>query len=55
MGRPGPQTQAKRLREQAKRDKRRVKDEKRAARKAARGTDSPIAEEQAEQAGNPLE
>ena len=36
MGRPGPQTQAKRERERAKQDKRRAKDERRAARKAAK-------------------
>lgn len=36
MGRPGPQTQAKRLRESKKKDKRRAKDERRAARKAAK-------------------
>lgn len=36
MGRPGPQTHAKRLREQAKREKRRAKDARRAARKAAK-------------------
>lgn len=36
MGRPSPQTHAKRLREQAKRDKRRAKDERRAERKAAK-------------------
>ena len=36
MGRPGPQTHAKRTREAAKREKRRVKDERRAARKAAK-------------------
>lgn len=35
MARPGPQTQAKRQRENAKREKRRAKDERRAARKAA--------------------
>jgi hypothetical protein len=36
MGRPGPQTQGKRRREQAKREKRRAKDERRAARKIAK-------------------
>ena len=39
MGRPGPQTHAKRLREQAKRDKRHAKDARRAARKAAKEAD----------------
>jgi len=34
MARPGPQTQAKRRREQAKKEKRRAKDEKKALRKA---------------------
>ena len=40
MGRPNPQTQGKRQREQAKKDKRREKDAKRAARKAAKATAS---------------
>jgi hypothetical protein len=39
MGRPTPQSQNKRKREQLKQDKRRAKEEKRAARKAARQTD----------------
>jgi len=34
MARPGPETQAKRRREQDKRDKRRAKEEKKALRKA---------------------
>jgi len=34
MGRPGPQTHAKRQREQAKKEKRRAKEEKKALRKA---------------------
>jgi len=34
MARPGPQTQAKRQREQKKREKRRAKEEKKALRKA---------------------
>ena len=34
MARPGPQTQAKRRREQAKKEKRRAKEEKKALRKA---------------------
>ena len=34
MGRPGPQTHAKRMREQAKKEKRRAKEEKKALRKA---------------------
>lgn len=34
MARPGPQTHAKRQREQAKKDKRRAKEEKKALRKA---------------------
>ncbi len=34
MARPGPETQAKRRREQAKKEKRRAKEEKRALRKA---------------------
>lgn len=43
MARPGPQTQAKRQREQAKRDKRRAKDEKKALRKAIKdGTAEPL-------------
>jgi hypothetical protein len=41
---PGPQTQAKRIREQARLEKRRVKDARRAARKAARQTDQPAAD-----------
>jgi len=36
MARPGPQTQAKRQREQAKKDKRRAKEEKKVLRKAAK-------------------
>ena len=36
MARPGPQTQAKRLREQVKREKRKAKEEKKAVRKAAK-------------------
>jgi hypothetical protein len=51
MGRPNPQTQGKRQREQAKKDKRRDKDMRRAARKAAKVAatdsadgDSPAAE-----------
>ena len=36
MARPGPQTQAKRMREAAKLEKRRVKEEKRAIRKQER-------------------
>lgn len=36
MGRPNPQTQGKRQREQLKKDRRREKDAKRAARKAAK-------------------
>ncbi|HUF72481.1 MAG TPA: hypothetical protein VMR74_06245 [Gammaproteobacteria bacterium] len=36
MGRPSPQTQAKRQREQAKKEKRQAKEKKRAARKAAK-------------------
>jgi len=35
MGRPGPETQAKRQREQAKAEKRRIKAEKKALRKAS--------------------
>lgn len=34
MARPGPETQAKRRREQAKKEKRRAKEEKKALRKA---------------------
>lgn len=34
MGRPGPQTHAKRQREQAKKEKRQAKEEKKALRKA---------------------
>jgi len=34
MARPGPQTHAKRMREQAKKEKRRAKEEKKALRKA---------------------
>lgn len=39
MARPGPETQAKRRREQAKREKRRAKDEKKALRKAQKKDD----------------
>jgi len=46
MGRPTPQSQSKRLREQSKKDKRRAKDEKRAARKAAKQTDELPVEDQ---------
>lgn len=49
MGRPSPQTQAKRQREQAKKEKRQAKERKRAARKAAK--DSP-GEGEAEAAEN---
>ena len=41
MGRPTPESQNKRKREQLKQNKRRAKDEKRAARKAAKQTDRP--------------
>ena len=41
MGRPTPQTQAKRQREQEKQRKRRLKDDKRAARKAAKLNPDP--------------
>ena len=40
MARPGPQTQAKRQREQTKKDKRAAKEEKRALRKAQKLADS---------------
>lgn len=46
MGRPTPQTQNKRKREQLKQEKRRAKEEKRATRKAAKqaeNTDPPVA------------
>jgi len=39
MGRPGPQTHAKRQREQAKKEKRRAKEEKKALRKAIKSGD----------------
>ena len=39
MARPGPETQAKRRREQEKRDKRRAKEEKKALRKALKKGD----------------
>ena len=39
MARPGPQTHAKRQREQAKKDKRRAKEEKKALRKARKSGD----------------
>ena len=51
MGRPGPQTHAKRMREQAKKEKRRAKAEKKALRKAQKeaqkeaGIDPMAAEE----------
>ena len=47
MGRPGPQTHAKRMREQAKKEKRRAKAEKKALRKAQKeaGIDPTAAEE----------
>jgi hypothetical protein len=40
MGRPGPQTFAKRQREQAKKEKRRAKAEKKALRKAEKASDA---------------
>ncbi len=40
MARPGPQTQAKRRREQAKKEKRRAKEEKKALRKAQKEADA---------------
>ncbi len=40
MARPGPQTQAKRRREQAKKEKRRAKEEKKALRKAQKEADT---------------
>ena len=42
MGRPGPQTQAKRRREQAKKEKRKAKEEKMALRKAQKTSDAVI-------------
>ena len=41
MARPGPETQAKRRREQAKKEKRRAKEEKKALRKAPQPTVEP--------------
>ena len=49
MARPGPQTHAKRQREQLKKDKRRAKDEKKALRKAEKETDGDISAELASQ------
>ena len=47
MARPGPQTQAKRQREQKKREKRRAKEEKKALRKAQKlAGDEPTALEE---------
>ena len=54
MARPGPQTHAKRQREQAKKEKRRAKEEKKALRKAEKTGElqpesadiSPVVEEQ---------
>jgi len=43
MGRPSPQTQAKRQREQAKKEKRQAKERKRAARKAAKDSTGEVA------------
>jgi hypothetical protein len=43
MGRPSPQTHAKRLREHAKREKRRAKEARRAARKAAKDSEESVA------------
>jgi hypothetical protein len=40
MARPGPETQAKRRREQAKKEKRRAKEEKKALRKAQKNADA---------------
>lgn len=40
MGRPGPQTHAKRQREQAKKEKRRAKAEKKALRKAEKAANA---------------
>ena len=42
MGRPGPQTQAKRRREQAKKEKRKAKEEKMALRKAQKTANAEI-------------
>ena len=42
MGRPGPQTQAKRQRELAKKDKRKAKEEKKALRKAQKTANAEI-------------
>ncbi len=42
MARPGPETQAKRRREQDKRDKRRAKQEKRALRRAQKKVNSEM-------------
>jgi hypothetical protein len=42
MARPGPETQAKRRREQDKRDKRRAKQEKRALRRAQKKANSEM-------------
>ena len=47
MGRPGPQTHAKRQREQAKKEKRRAKEEKKALRKAEKTADADPALESA--------
>ena len=41
MARPGPETQAKRRREQAKKEKRRAKEEKKALRRAPQPTPGP--------------
>ena len=49
MARPGPQTHAKRQREQLKKDKRRAKDEKKALRKAEKETDGDMSAELASQ------
>jgi hypothetical protein len=49
MARPGPQTHAKRQREQLKKDKRRAKDEKKALRKAEKEADGDISAELASQ------
>ena len=49
MARPGPQTHAKRQREQAKLEKRRAKEEKKALRKAEKlGDAKPVVEAAAE-------
>jgi len=55
MGKPGPQTQAKRRREQAKREKREAKAEKKAQRKAQKELEAAGGEPPAEVEVDPTE